>query len=187
MIKALPNLLTLSRIVVLPALIGSFYLDAPLANWLALIVFVGAGITDFLDGYLARAMGVQSKLGQFLDPVADKLLVVTALMMIAAFERIDGITLIAAVIILCREVMVSGLREFLATLEVSVPVTRLAKWKTTVQIVAIAFLLLGEAAPWGVDAVFIGVIGLWIAATLTLYTGFDYLKAGLKHMTGPQS
>lgn len=187
MISALPNLLTLSRILVLPALIGSFYLDAPLSNWLALGVFVGAGITDFLDGYLARALSVQSKLGQFLDPVADKLLVVTALMMIAAFERIDGITLIAAVIILCREVMVSGLREFLATLEVSVPVTRLAKWKTTVQIVAIAFLLLGDAAPWGVDAVHIGVVALWVAAILTLYTGYDYLKAGLRHMTGPES
>lgn len=183
MITTIPNLLTLSRILVLPALIASFYMDAPFANWLALVVFVGAGLTDFFDGYIARATGQQSKLGQFLDPVADKLLVVTALLMLSAFARIDGINLIAAIIILCREVMVSGLREFLAGLEVSVPVTQLAKWKTAVQITAIAFLLLGDAAPWGVDAVMIGIVGLWLAASLTLYTGYDYLKAGLAHMT----
>lgn len=183
MITSVPNLLTISRILVIPALIASFYMESPFANWLALVVFVAAGVTDFLDGYIARATGQHTKLGQFLDPVADKLLVVTALLMLSAFARIDGINLIAAVIILCREVMVSGLREFLAGLEVSVPVTQLAKWKTTVQITAIAFLLLGDAAPWGVDAVTIGIVGLWIAASLTLYTGYDYLKAGLAHMT----
>jgi len=183
MITTVPNLLTMSRILVLPALIASFYMDGPSSNWLALVVFVAAGLTDFLDGYIARATGQQSKLGQFLDPVADKLLVVTALLMLSGVGRINELDLIAAIIILCREVMVSGLREFLAGLEVSVPVTRLAKWKTTVQITAIAFLLLGDAAPWGIDAVVIGIIGLWIAASLTLYTGYDYLKAGLAHMT----
>ncbi|MBI1180884.1 MAG: CDP-diacylglycerol--glycerol-3-phosphate 3-phosphatidyltransferase [Alphaproteobacteria bacterium] len=186
MIASIPNLLTLSRILVIPGLIGSFYLESPLANWVALGLFVAAGITDFFDGYMARAMGVQSKLGQFLDPVADKLLVAAALFMLAATPgRIDNITVIAAVVILCREVLVSGLREVLADIKVSVPVTRLAKWKTTVQIVAIAFLLAGDAAR-PIYAKQIGTVGLWIAAVLTLYTGYDYLRAGLRHLTGPR-
>ncbi|MEN3953045.1 CDP-diacylglycerol--glycerol-3-phosphate 3-phosphatidyltransferase [Iodidimonas sp. SYSU 1G8] len=186
MIASIPNLLTLSRILVIPALIGSFYLQAPLANWLALGLFVAAGITDFFDGYVARALGVQSKLGQFLDPVADKLLVAAALFMLAAMGPIDGVHLIAAVIILCREFLVSGLREVLADIKVSVPVSKLAKWKTTVQIVAIAFLLAGDAPQW-LPAVDIGIIGLWIAAVLTMYTGYDYLRAGLRHLTGPRA
>jgi cardiolipin synthase len=185
MIASIPNLLTLSRILVIPALIGSFYLDKPLANWLALGLFVAAGVTDFFDGYMARAMGVQSKLGQFLDPVADKLLVAAALFMMAAKGWIDMVTVIAAVIILCREVLVSGLREVLADIKVSVPVSKLAKWKTTVQIFAIAFLLAGDAAS-AIYAVEIGTAGLWLAALLTLYTGYDYMRAGLRHLTGPR-
>ncbi len=184
MISSIPNLLTLSRILVIPALIGTFWLDEPLSNWLALGLFTAAGITDFFDGYVARAMGVQSKLGQFLDPVADKLLVASALFMLAAMQRIDNITIIAAVIILCREMLVSGLREVLAEIKVGLPVSRLAKWKTTVQIVAIGFLLAGDAPHW-LPAVEIGSVGLWIAAVLTLYTGYDYLRAGLRHLTGP--
>lgn len=186
MIASIPNILTLSRILVIPGLIGSFYLDSPLANWLALGLFVAAGVTDFFDGYMARALGVQSKLGQFLDPVADKLLVAAALFMLAATPgRIDSITVIAAVVILCCEVLVSGLREVLADIKVSVPVTRLAKWKTTVQIVAIAFLLAGDAASF-LHAKEVGTVGLWVAAVLTLYTGYDYLRAGLRHLTGPK-
>jgi cardiolipin synthase len=185
MISSIPNLLTLSRILVIPALIGSFYLDSPLSNWLALGLFTAAGITDFFDGYVARAMGVQSKLGQFLDPVADKLLVASALFMLAAMQKIDNITILAAVIILCREMLVSGLREVLADIKVGLPVSRLAKWKTTVQIVAIGFLLAGDAPQW-LPAVEIGSVGLWIAAVLTLYTGYDYLRAGLRHLTGPR-
>ena len=185
MISSIPNLLTLSRILVIPALIGSFYLESPLSNWLALGLFTAAGITDFFDGYVARAMGVQSKLGQFLDPVADKLLVASALFMLAAMQKIDNITILAAVIILCREMLVSGLREVLADIKVGLPVSRLAKWKTTVQIIAIGFLLAGDAPQW-LPAVEIGSVGLWIAAVLTLYTGYDYLRAGLRHLTGPR-
>ncbi len=182
MITTLPNLLTLSRIVIIPIFMAVFYLGSPLSNWLALGLFCVAGLTDFLDGYFARRNGQMSKLGQFLDPVADKLLVVAALFMLVAFDRIDQVTLIAAVIIMCREVLVSGLREFLADVSVSVPVTRLAKWKTAVQLIAIGFLLAGDA---GADfyAVEIGTASLWVAALLTIYTGYDYLNAGLQHIT----
>ena len=185
MISSIPNLLTLSRILVIPALIGTFWLDEPLKQWLALGLFVAAGITDFVDGYVARALGVQSKLGQFLDPVADKLLVASALFMLAAKGPLTGVHLIPGVVILCREMLVSGLREVLAEIKVGLPVSRLAKWKTTVQIVAIAFLLAGDAAR-GLYAVEIGTFGLWIAAMLTLYTGYDYLRAALRHLTGPR-
>ena len=182
MLTTLPNMLTLSRIVMIPLFIGTFYMDYPVSNWAALALFTAAGVTDFFDGYVARKRGQFSKLGQFLDPVADKLLVAAALFMLAAFDRMDQITIIAAVIILGREVLVSGLREFLAEVNVGVPVTMLAKWKTVVQLVAIGFLLAGEAAS-GVYALEIGTAGLWIAALLTMYTGYDYLKAGLRHIT----
>ncbi|MFN3232778.1 MAG: CDP-diacylglycerol--glycerol-3-phosphate 3-phosphatidyltransferase [Alphaproteobacteria bacterium] len=185
MITSIPNLLTLSRILVLPALILTFYFESPTANWWALGLFVAASITDFFDGYLARRRGEMSNLGRFLDPIADKLLVGVALIMIAAFDRIDSISLIAAVIILSREILVSGLREFLAELKVSVPVTQLAKWKTGVQMTAIGFLLAGTAAN-PIPAEIIGTIGLWIAAMLTLYTGYDYLKAGVRHLTADE-
>lgn len=183
MITTVPNLLTLSRILVIPALIGAFYLPTPAMNWVTLSLFVAAGITDFLDGWFARRRGEMSELGRFLDPVADKLLVAAAILMLVAVKRIDGLTVLAAVVILCREILVAGLREFLAEIRVRVPVSRLAKWKTTVQIVAIAFLLAGDAAPSVLQAPLIGVTGLWIAALLTLYTGYDYLQAGLRHMT----
>lgn len=183
MFKSLPNLLTLSRILVLPAIIATFYFHTPLASWLALGLFIAAGVTDFFDGYLARTWNVQSRLGQFLDPVADKLLVATIILMLVFRDRIEGWTVLAALVILCREITVSGLREFLAEIKISVPVSKLAKWKTTVQLFAIGFLLLGDgAAPF--PAATIGTAGLWIAAVLTLYTGYDYLRAGLRHMTG---
>ena len=179
---SLPNLLTYGRIAAVPALVGCFFLTGDIAHWLAFTIFVAAGITDFLDGYLARAWAQQSSLGRMLDPIADKLLVAAALMMLAANQTIAGWSLWAAVIILSREILVSGLREFLAELDVSVPVTRLSKYKTTLQIVAIAVLLAGPAA----DKIFDGttVVGLtllWISALLTLYTGYDYLRAGLRH------
>ncbi|MFP5469494.1 MAG: CDP-diacylglycerol--glycerol-3-phosphate 3-phosphatidyltransferase, partial [Alphaproteobacteria bacterium] len=156
------------------------------ADWLALGNFVIAGVTDFFDGYLARSMHQQSALGAMLDPIADKLLVGAAIVMLVYSRRIDGLNVISAVIILCREILVSGLREFLAGLKVSVPVSRLAKWKTAGQMIALGFLLAGEA---GDKAVWmnheIGITGLWIAAILTLYTGYDYLRAGLRHASGP--
>lgn len=179
---ALPNLLTYGRIVAVPALVGCFYLDGFLANWLALAVFLAACVTDYLDGYLARAWQQQSALGRMLDPIADKLLVAAALLMLAAAGTIGGWSLLAAVTILSREVLVSGLREYLAGLRVSVPVTQLAKWKTTLQMVAIGFLLAGPAG----DQIFagttlVGLTLLWISAIITLYTGWDYFRAGVQH------
>src|SRR5690348_9177828 len=184
---ALPNLLTYARIAAVPVVVALMYwqsiFDGPLwLRWIALVVFISAGVTDILDGYFARSWGQQSKLGRMLDPIADKLLVSSSLLMLAAEETIRGWTLLAAVVILCREILVSGLREFLAELRVSLPVTRLAKWKTTVQMVAIGFLIAGDAADEIMPGVIeIGLTLLWISALVTLYTGWDYLRAGLHH------
>ena len=183
MISSLPNLLTLSRIFVIPALIGTFFfVEGAAGNWLSLGLFAAAGITDFLDGYLARQWGIQTRLGRFLDPVADKLLVVAVILLLIAFDRIAGWTVLAAIVIVCREILVSGLREFLAEIRVGMPVSALAKWKTTVQILALGFLLAGEAGDALLPSTTIGTWGLWVAAALTLYTGYDYLRAGLDHM-----
>ena len=182
MITNLPNLLTLSRILVIPALVATFYVPGHISNWVALTLFCVAGITDFLDGYLARVRGEMSSLGRFLDPVADKLLIVASIVMLIAFGRLDGLTVLAALIIVCREILVSGLREFLAEIQVALPVSRLAKWKTTIQIIAIAFLLSGDAGNTLLPAKSIGTGCLWIAACLTLYTGYDYLRAGTRHI-----
>ena len=163
-------------------MVASFYLAGDKSNWISFAIFTIAGITDFFDGYVARRFNQMSKLGAFMDPIADKLLIATALMMMVAFGRIDGYAVLAAVVILCREFAVSGLREFLADLKVSIPVTYLAKWKTTFQIIAIGLLLIGDAAPYNIPGVLIGDVCLWAAAILTLYTGYDYLRNGLKHM-----
>ncbi len=166
----------------IPLMVASFYLKGDLSNWVSFAIFTAAGITDFFDGYVARKFNQISRLGAFMDPIADKLLIATALTMMVAFGRIEGYSVIAAIVILCREFVVSGLREFLADLKVSIPVTYLAKWKTTIQIFALGFLLVGNAAPDWIPAVTIGNYCLWVAAILTLYTGYDYLKSGLKHM-----
>ena len=147
---ALPNILTYARIAAVPVVVGCVFwqsiFDGPLwLRWVALAIFISAGVTDILDGYLARTWGQQSSLGRMLDPIADKLLVASCLLMLAAEDTIRGWSLLAAVIILCREILVSGLREYLAELRVGVPVTRLAKWKTTGQMVAVGFLIAGEA------------------------------------------
>lgn len=153
------------------------------ARWGALAIFAIASITDFLDGYLARIWKQTSTIGRMLDPIADKLLVSACLLLLAADGTIAGWSLWAAIIILCREILVSGLREYLAELKVSVPVSQLAKWKTTIQMVAIAFLLAGPAGDELVPVITIsGIILLWIAALITLYTGWDYFRAGLKHV-----
>ncbi len=180
----LPNILTISRIGVIPILVGTFYLDEPLGNWLGLAILTLAGATDFFDGFVARAWHQQSQLGKFLDPVADKLLVSALLFMLLGFGRIPGLAILPAVVILCREILVSGLREFLADLHVSVPVSRLAQWKTTLQMIALGFLIVGAAGPdFGpLSTTDIGVAGLWLAALLTLITGYDYLRAGLHHV-----
>ncbi len=186
MAQSLPNLLTLSRIVVIPALIGAFFLPDPFGNWVSFALFLGASITDYFDGYLARRRDEQSDLGRFLDPLADKLLVAAAVVMLVAFDRIgdSDVHVLAATVIVCREILVSGLREFLAGLSIGMPVSKLAKWKTGLQMAAITVLLLGDAAPFDIPAVDIGVAGLWVAAILTLYTGYDYLRAGLRHIGG---
>lgn len=182
MLTSLPNLLTLSRIAVLPLLVGAFYLDSPWSNMVACAVFAGASLTDYLDGWLARTYQQTSSLGRFLDPVADKIMVAVALMMLVADARITGLMVLPALVILCREILVSGLREFLAELQVGLPVSRLAKWKTAIQMIAISFLLLGDAGPSWLPVTRIGEISLWLAAGLTLITGYDYLRAGLRHM-----
>lgn len=182
----LPNILTLSRIVVIPLVVGLFYIPGEWSQWTACTLFVLAAVTDWFDGFLARRWNQVSALGRFLDPIADKLLVAAVLLMVVGFDSVDGgITTwsyLPAAVILCREILVSGLREFLAEIQVSVPVTKLAKWKTTFQLIALTLLILGDAAPWGVPATLLGEIALWIAAAMTIVTGWDYLTHGLFHM-----
>jgi len=185
---ALPNLLTYGRIVATPAVVACLYWQDVLhgalwLRWVALLIFISAGVTDILDGYFAPKWGEQSAFGRMLDPIADKLLVASCLLMLAADSTIRGWSLWAAIVILCREILVSGLREYLAELRVSVPVTQLAKWKTTLQLVAVGFLVAGKAG----DALLpvftpIGLALLWLSALLTLYTGWDYFRAGLRHL-----
>lgn len=190
LVYSIPNLLTYGRILAVPLIVLCFFIEGRLqssefARWTAVGIFVVASLTDFLDGYLARIWNQTSNIGRMLDPIADKLLVATALLLMAADteKTIAGWSLWAAIIILCREILVSGLREYLAALKVSVPVTRIAKWKTTIQMVAIAFLLAGPAGdkvlPYVTET---GIVLLWVAAALTMYTGYDYFRAGLKHM-----
>ena len=185
---SIPNLLTYGRILAVPLIVLCFFIEGRLqssdfARWTALALFAIASITDFFDGYLARIWQQTSNIGKMLDPIADKLLVASVLLLVAADGTIAGWSIWAAIIILCREILVSGLREYLAALKVSVPVTRIAKWKTTIQMVAIAFLLAGPAGdkilPYTTE---MGIVLLWIAAAITLYTGYDYFRAGLKHM-----
>jgi CDP-diacylglycerol--glycerol-3-phosphate 3-phosphatidyltransferase len=180
----LPNLLTYGRLAAVPAVVALLFWPNEIgARWTALAIFVLAAITDYLDGYFARAYAQQSALGRMLDPIADKLLVSACLLMLAADQIIEGWSLAAAVVILCREILVSGLREFLAELKVSVPVSRVAKWKTAVQLVAIGFLIAGPAGEFVLaETTDIGLGLLWVAAGLTLYTGWDYLKAGIEHL-----
>lgn len=179
----LPNILTMSRIVVIPVLVASFFMEQPLGSHIAFVLFALAGITDFFDGYLARATGSVSKIGVFLDPIADKLMVAAVIIMVVSAGWVDGIHVIPAVVIMCRELLVSGLREYLAGASVSVPVTWMAKWKTTVQMIALGALCWTLGAPeLGLPAHEVGLVCLWIAGTLTLYTGYDYMRASLKHL-----
>jgi cardiolipin synthase len=181
----LPNLLTLSRIGAVPVLVALFYVEGDWARWLACLVFTVAGVTDYVDGYLARSLNQRSELGRMLDPIADKLLVGAALLLLTAFDRLGPFGLFPALVIMCREILVSGLREYLAELRVGLPVSRLAKWKTTLQMVAIGFLIVGDSGWAPVPFLPIGWVGLWIAAGLTLITGYDYLRASLKHIDEP--
>jgi cardiolipin synthase (CMP-forming) len=186
MLTTLPNLLTLSRIIVIPLVVGCFYLPSPSGPWLACLLFSAAGFTDWLDGHMARRWQQQSEIGRFLDPIADKLLVATTLYMLVAVDRISAYAVFPSLVILCREFLVSGLREYLAGVRVGLPVSRLAKWKTAIQMVAIGVLLVGDAGPSFLPVEKIGEVMLWIAALLTIVTGYDYLRAGLIHMTAPE-
>ena len=179
----LPNLLTLSRILAVPLLVALLWWPRWQAGYaLAFLVYCLMGVTDYFDGYLARAQGAVSKLGVFLDPIADKIMVAAVILMLTYTGDITGWSVIAALIILLREIAVSGLREFLAELRVSMPVSRLAKWKTTLQLVALGALILAGAVPEVGAIHLIGIVSLWGAAALTLVTGWDYLRVGLKHM-----
>jgi cardiolipin synthase (CMP-forming) len=182
-IWTIPNILTLVRMACVPLIASLLLMPSNAARWWALGVYVVAGITDFFDGYLARKWKLQSSLGRMLDPIADKVLVAVILLVLCADQILAGGHIWAAMIIMAREVLVSGLREYLGGLSVSVPVTQIAKWKTTLQLVAIGFLIAGPAGESVVPGTTLaGIAGLWIAAAFTLYTGYDYMRAGLRHV-----
>lgn len=183
MLATLPNILTVSRVLLVPVLVAVFFLPVPYSNWISMAVFVAASATDYLDGYIARKRNQTSDFGAFLDPVADKLLVAAALFMLAATGQMSIATVIAALLILAREFLVSGLREFLAARHCQMPVSQLAKWKTAVQMTAIGFLLAGDAAN-PLPAKLIGEIALWVAAVLTVITGIDYIKGSWPYLKG---
>ena len=192
MLTTLPNLLTLSRIVAIPLVVITFYLPTPYGPWIGCVLFGLAGFTDWLDGKLARMWKQQSELGRFLDPIADKLLVVAVLFMLGVLQlrrepppghlSLTILYILPALVIVSREILVSGLREYLAGLRVRVPVSRLAKWKTGIQMGAIGVLLVGDAGPSALPLIVIGELMLWAAAVLTIITGYDYLRAGLSHI-----
>ncbi len=162
-------------------MMAAFYVESSLGSWIAALSFVAACVTDYLDGLVARLLSQTSKLGQFLDPTADKLLVASTILLLAGFDKLSRPSLIPAVIILCREILVSGLRETLLELQVPMPVTRLAKWKTAIQMAALSGLMVDDAIKFGGTVHFMGEGLLWLAAFLTLLTGYSYIRAGLKH------
>lgn len=179
----LPNILTLSRIFTVPLLVWLLWFpDWKIGYLLATGLYALMAITDYFDGYLARTQGTVSKLGIFLDPIADKIMVASVILILCATRDIQGYHVIAALIILLREIAVSGLREFLAGLQVSVPVSQLAKWKTTLQLIALGALILAGGFPEMEWIKGTGLTALWAAAVLTAITGWDYLRVGLKHM-----
>ena len=190
MMTDLPNVLTLSRIAAIPLLVVLAAIREPAADFIACIVFSAAAITDYFDGKVARTRSQQSELGRMLDPIADKLLVGAALMMLVGQGRLTPIGLYPAIVIMLREILVSGLREYLAGLRIGLPVTRLAKWKTGFQMGALGTLLAGDESARMLHLSFlpvslIGEAMLWVAAALTLMTGWDYLTAGIRHVSPP--
>ena len=186
MLKKIPNILTIGRIIIVPFFVLAFYLPGFYGDLTAFALFVIASFTDFLDGMLARMMGEESKLGELLDPIADKIIVATALILLVMSGTIRHYEVIAAIIILTREILISGLREFLARGQIKLPVTNLAKLKTFLQMLAISLLLTGETGSkilnfQDYNAQTIGIILLWLSAFLTLYTGYEYLRKGIDH------
>lgn len=190
MLTDLPNVLTLSRIAAIPLLVLLVAIHGATTDLLAALLFAIAGITDWLDGRLARSRRQLSNLGRMLDPIADKLLVGATLMLLVGFHRLPAYGIYPAIVIMLREILVSGLREYLAGIRIGLPVTRLAKWKTAAQMTALGILLLGDTGAvrlgiGGFPATAIGGLLLWLAALLTLVTGWDYLMAGLRHVIQP--
>ena len=186
MLKKIPNILTIGRIIIVPFFVLAFYLPGFYGDLTACVLFVIASFTDFLDGMLARMMSEESKLGELLDPIADKIIVATALILLVMDGTIRNYEVIAAIIILTREILISGLREFLAKGQIKLPVSNLAKLKTVLQMVAISLLLTGETGNkilnfQDYNAQTIGMILLWLSAILTLYTGYEYLRKGIDH------
>ena len=192
MFKKIPNILTIGRIIIVPFFVLAFYLPGFYGDLTACVLFVIASFTDFLDGMLARMMGEESKLGELLDPIADKIIVATALILLVMSGTIKHYEVIAAIIILTREILISGLREFLAIGQIKLPVTNLAKLKTFLQMLAITLLLTGETGNrilnfQDYNAQTIGIILLWLSAFLTLYTGYEYLRKGIDHAMSEDS
>lgn len=197
MLKQLPNILTVSRIVLLPVLIGLFFVDGAAAAWTALWIYIFCAVTDFLDGWIARKFGSTSGFGTFLDPISDKIMVGSLLLTLAAFDRLHDGWIIPAIVILMREFLISGLREYLGPKNISVPVSKLAKWKTGLQMTALGFLIIGDYGDGAMAAVFgmlvpgegtvagallTGQILLTAAAVITMITGWNYVKAGFRHI-----
>lgn len=180
--KNLPNILTVSRILILPVIIWLLFINESWAAWSALGLYIAASLTDFLDGYLARKMKTESAFGKFLDPISDKIFVACLLVTLVAIDHLQGLWIIPAIIILVREFLVSGLREFLGPKNIQLPVSKLAKWKTTLQMIALGVLIIGNHTSFLPDALLYGQWLLAFAALLTVITGWQYLKAGLKHI-----
>ncbi|MGX9892153.1 CDP-diacylglycerol--glycerol-3-phosphate 3-phosphatidyltransferase [Wolbachia endosymbiont of Protocalliphora sialia] len=176
--KNVPNLLTISRALAIPAIISSFYIESKYASLITILIFMFACITDFFDGYLARAWKVQSNFGKLFDPIADKLVVVSTIIMLVYKQKIDDVTIIPSVIIVCREILVSGLREFLIATNVSLPVSKAGKIKTFFQMVAIVALIMSDYEA----TKYIGVVCLWAAAVMTMWSGYNYVLAGIKQI-----
>jgi len=192
MLKKIPNILTIGRIIIVPFFVLAFYLPGFYGDLTAFALFLIASFTDFLDGMLARMLGEESKLGELLDPIADKIIVATALILLVMSGTIKHYEVIAAIIILTREILISGLREFLAKGKIRLPVSNLAKLKTFLQMIAIALLLTGETGNkilnfQDYNAQTIGIILLWLSAFLTLYTGYEYLRKGIDHAMSEDS
>ena len=188
----IPNYLTIGRIIIVPFFVISFYLPGLYGDIIPFTLFIVASFTDFLDGLLARMYKEESKLGELLDPIADKIIVETALILLVMDETIRNYEVIAAIIILTREILISGLREFLAKGKIKLPVSSLAKLKTVLQMVSIALLLSGETGNKIINfqdynAQTIGIILLWLSAALTLFTGYDYMRKGIDHAISEDS
>ena len=186
MLKKIPNILTIGRILIVRFFVLAFYLPGFYGDLTALILFIVASFTDFLDGMLARLLGEESRLGELLDPIADKIIIATALILLVMDGTIKNYEVIAAIIILTREILISGLREFLAEGKIKLPVSGLAKLKTVLQMVSIALLLSGETGNKIINfqdynAQTIGIVLLWLSAALTLFTGYDYMRKGIDH------